>query len=73
MVFVVDTTVGATDADERVARVLLRSGKPVVVAANKVDGPAGEPEAAALWNLGLGEPHPISAIHGRGSGELLDA
>lgn len=73
VVFVVDTTVGATDADERVARVLLRSGKPVVVAANKVDGPAGEPEAAALWNLGLGEPHPVSAIHGRGSGELLDA
>ncbi len=73
VIFVVDTTVGATDADERVARVLRRSGKPVVLAANKVDGPSGEPDAAALWSLGLGEPHPVSAMHGRGSGELLDA
>lgn len=73
VVFVVDTTVGATDADEAVVRVLRRSGKPVVLAANKVDGPQGEAEAAALWNLGLGEPHPVSALHGRGSGDLLDA
>lgn len=73
VVFVVDTTVGATDSDERVARVLRRSGKPVVLAANKVDGPSAESDAAALWNLGLGEPHAVSALHGRGSGDLLDA
>lgn len=73
VIFVVDSTVGATDSDEYVARVLRRSGKPVVLAANKVDGAAGEADAAVLWNLGLGEPHPVSALHGRGSGDLLDA
>jgi len=73
VVFVVDATVGATDADEDVVRVLRRAGKPVVLAANKVDSATGESDAAALWNLGLGEPHPVSALHGRGSGDLLDA
>jgi GTP-binding protein len=73
VLFVVDSTVGATDADEAVVRVLRRAGKPVVLAANKVDGPAAEAEAAALWNLGLGEPYAVSALHGRGSGDLLDA
>jgi GTPase len=73
VVFVVDATVGATDADETVVRVLRGAGKPVVLAANKVDGPSGEADATALWNLGLGEPHPVSALHGRGSGDLLDA
>ena len=48
-------------------------GRYVVLAANKVDDLRGEAEAAALWNLGLGEPHPVSALHGRGSGDLLDA
>ncbi len=73
VVFVVDATVGATDADEAVVGVLRRAGKPVVFAANKVDTAAGEADAAALWNLGIGEPHPVSALHGRGSGDLLDA
>ena len=73
VLFVVDATVGATDTDEAVARVLQRAGKPVVVAANKVDDARTEADAAALWNLGLGEPYPVSALHGRGSGELLDA
>jgi len=73
VVFVVDAVVGATDADEAVVRVLRASGKPVVLAANKVDGPSGEADAAALWALGLGEPRPVSALHGRGSGDLLDA
>jgi GTP-binding protein len=73
VVFVVDSTVGATDADEAVAKVLRRSGKPVVLAANKVDGPTGEADATALWNLALGEPYAVSALHGRGSGDLLDA
>lgn len=73
VLFVIDTTVGATDADEAVARVLHRSGRPVVLAANKVDDTRAEADAAALWSLGLGEPHPVSALHGRGSGDLLDA
>ena len=73
VLFVVDATVGATATDEAVVRLLRRSGKPVVLAANKVDDARGEADAAALWNLGLGEPHPVSAVHGRGSGDLLDA
>jgi GTPase len=73
VLFVVDAVVGATDADEAVADVLRRSGKPVVLAANKVDDAPGEPAAASLWSLGLGEPYPVSALHGRGSGDLLDA
>ena len=73
VVFVVDATVGATATDERVVTLLRRAGKPVVLAANKVDGPQLEADAAALWNLGLGEPHAISALHGRGTGDLLDA
>lgn len=73
VVLVVDATVGATESDLAVARTLQRSGKPVVVAANKVDNARLEAEAAGLWNLGLGEPVPVSALHGRGSGELLDA
>ncbi|REF38050.1 GTP-binding protein [Thermasporomyces composti] len=73
VVFVLDVTVGATDIDEAVVRILRRAGKPVIVAANKADDVRGEADAAALWNLGLGEPHPVSALHGRGSGDLLDA
>jgi GTPase len=73
VLFVVDTTVGITDADETVVKILRRSGKPVVLAANKVDDQRLEAEAAGLWNLGLGEPMPVSALHGRGSGDLLDA
>jgi GTP-binding protein len=72
VLFVVDATVGVTDADAAVASVLRRSGKPVVVAANKVDDTRAESEVAALWSLGLGEPAPVSALHGRGSGDLLD-
>ena len=73
VLFVVDAVVGATDADTAVAAVLRRSGKPVVLAANKVDDAPGEPEVHGLWSLGLGEPVPVSALHGRGSGDLLDA
>ncbi|WP_084129695.1 ribosome biogenesis GTPase Der [Demequina sp. NBRC 110055] len=73
VLFVVDATVGATASDEHVVRLLRASKKPVVLVANKVDGPQGELEAAALWNLGLGEPYPVSALHGRGTGDLLDA
>ncbi|MFN8171904.1 MAG: ribosome biogenesis GTPase Der [Candidatus Nanopelagicales bacterium] len=73
VLFVVDAQVGATDTDEAVVQVLRRAGKPVILVANKVDDTAGELEAAALWSLGLGEPYPVSALHGRGSGDLLDA
>jgi GTPase len=72
VILVVDATVGATAADEAAARVLLRSGKPVFLAVNKVDSEKSEADAAALWSLGLGEPHAISAMHGRGVGDLLD-
>lgn len=73
VVVVVDATVGATSTEEAVARVLRRAETPVIVAANKVDDERGESEAAALWSLGLGEPYAISAAHGRGTGDLLDA
>jgi GTP-binding protein len=73
VLFVVDATVGITDADEAVVRILRGSGKPVVLAANKVDDARTEAEAYGLWNLGLGEPWPVSALHGRGSGDMLDA
>ena len=72
IVLVVDATVGATATDEAVARVLRRSKTPVLLAANKVDSERMEAEAASLWSLGLGEPHTISAAHGRGTGDLLD-
>ena len=73
VLLVVDATVGPTDTDAAMVRVLRRAGKPVVLAANKVDAQRGESDAAGLWSLGLGEPYPVSALHGRGSGDLLDA
>lgn len=73
VVLVVDAMVGITDDDDTVVKVLRRADKPVVLAANKVDDQRGELAAASLWNLGLGEPIPVSGMHGRGSGELLDA
>ncbi len=72
VIFVVDATVGPTDVDEAAVRMLRRSSKPVILVANKVDNAALEAEAHSLWSLGLGEPHPLSALHGRNSGDLLD-
>ena len=72
VLFVVDARVGATDEDEAVANVLRRSGKPGVLAANKVDDARSAADATSLWSLGLGEPVMISAMHGRGAGDLLD-
>ena len=72
VVLVVDATVGVTPEDERVALLLRRSESPVVVVANKVDDAGHE---AAIWEfmgLGLGEPFPVSALHGKGTGDLLD-
>ncbi|WP_203135668.1 ribosome biogenesis GTPase Der [Microbacterium sp. JZ31] len=73
ILFVVDAMVGATSTDEHVVRLLRKTDKPVFLVANKIDDARHEPEAYALWNLGLGEPHPVSAIHGRGVADLLDA
>jgi GTPase len=70
---VVDVTVGAVEEDDAVARILRRAGKPVIVAVNKVDDERREADAWSFARLGLGEPFPISAGHGRGTGELLDA
>ncbi len=72
VLFVVDAQVGALDEDESLVTLLRRSKKKIILAANKVDGQVEEADAHALWNLGLGEPHFVSALHGRGSGDLLD-
>ena len=72
VLFVIDAQVGALDEDESLVNLLRKSKKKVIVAANKVDGPSEEADAHALWNLGFGEPRFVSALHGRGSGDLLD-
>ncbi len=72
VLLVVDATVGPTEDDVAVARVLKRSGRPVRVVANKVDSSQREPDAWAALSLGLGDPWPVSALHGRGTGDLLD-
>jgi len=70
---VVDASVGATATDEAVAKVLRRSKRPVLLVANKVDDDRLTADVASLWSLGLGQPYPVSGLHGRGSGDLLDA
>lgn len=70
VLFVVDASAGVSEDDARVAK-LLRD-VPVLLAANKVDNSGQEPDVAELWQLGLGEPVPVSALHGRGIGDLLD-
>ena len=72
VLFVVDAQVGQQSDDDALISVLRKSKKPVMLIANKVDSEKDELEAHSLWNLGLGEPHFISAAHGRGSGDLLD-
>ena len=72
IVFVVDGSVGVTDEDEEVARVVRRSNKPVILVVNKVDNPSSEDEAWPFYSLGVGEPRAISANHGYGTGDLLD-
>ena len=73
VVLVVDVAVGPTEDDSVVAAILRRAGKPVLVAANKADDPRDEPSATEFYRLGLGAPVPLSALHGRGSGDFLDA
>ena len=72
VVLVVDGQVGMTTTDERIVKMLRASGKPVVLAVNKIDDQSSEYMAAEFWKLGLGEPYAISAMHGRGVGDLLD-
>ena len=72
VLFVVDAQVGQQSDDDALISVLRKSRKEVMLIANKVDSEKDELEAHSLWNLGLGEPHFISAAHGRGSGDLLD-
>jgi GTP-binding protein len=73
VLLVVDATVGVTEEDDQVARVLQRARVPVIVVANKVDDERREADAWGMERLGLGVPYPVSALHGRGSGDLLDA
>ncbi|MDT4917953.1 MAG: GTPase [Pseudonocardiales bacterium] len=73
VLFVVDGRTGATETDLVVARTLRRAKRAVVLAVTKVDDERYEPDASELWSLGLGEPYPVSGLHGRGSGDLLDA
>lgn len=72
IIFVVDGTVGVTDEDEEVARAIRRSNTPVFLCVNKMDDPARELAAWDFYSLGVGEPRPISASHGHGTGDLLD-
>jgi len=72
VMFVVDAQVGALDEDESLVNLLRKSGKKVLLVANKIDNAEDESDGYALWNLGLGEPRFVSALHGRGSGDLLD-
>ncbi|MGH2821251.1 MAG: ribosome biogenesis GTPase Der, partial [Actinomycetota bacterium] len=73
VVLVVDGRTGPLEDDLAVAELLRRSGKPALVAVNKADDPEDEPAATAFYRAGLGDPLPVSALHGRGSGDLLDA
>jgi GTP-binding protein len=72
LAFVVDAHVGALDEDDILVQELRKAKTPIVLIANKVDSDVDEADAHALWNLGLGEPRFVSALHGRGSGDLLD-
>lgn len=72
VMFVVDAQVGALDEDQSLVDLLRKSGKKVILVGNKIDNAEDEADGYALWNLGLGEPRFVSALHGRGSGDLLD-
>jgi len=72
LAFVVDAQVGALDEDDILVQRLRKAKKPLILIGNKVDGEREEADAHGLWSLGLGEPYFVSALHGRGSGDLLD-
>jgi GTP-binding protein len=73
VLFVIDGRTGATETDLTVARTLRRGGRPVLLVVTKIDDERSESDAAELWSLGLGQPYAVSGLHGRGSGDLLDA
>ena len=73
IVMLVDGKTGATSTDEDVAKILKRTDKPVFLAVNKMDNPANEQAIHEFWSLGLGDPWPVSATHGHGTGDILDA
>jgi GTPase len=73
VLFVVDTRAGVTAGDEEIAQILRAARRPVIVIANKVDDPRRDVEALEFHALGLGDPVPLSALHGHGTGDLLDA
>lgn len=73
ILLVVDAAVGVTDEDARVSALLRKAGHPTLVVANKVDGDSRDADVWAFTRLGLGDPWPLSALHGRGTGDLLDA
>jgi len=73
VLFVVDAKVGITPGDEEIADILRRAHKPTLVLANKIDDPKQDPLALEFHRLGLGDPIPISSLHGYGTGDLLDA
>lgn len=72
VIFVVDGSTGVTAGDQDVARILLRSDKPVFLVVNKSDTPGDESLIHEFWSLGLSEPRAVSALHGHGTGDLLD-
>ena len=72
VLFIVDAKSGVTPGDEEVAEILRRARKPVLVLVNKVDDPSRDDEALEFHRLGLGDPIPVSALHGHGTGDLLD-
>lgn len=72
ILFVVDVQIGALDEDDSLIGLLRRSGKETILVANKVDSDVDEADGHALWNLGLDQPYFVSALHGRGAGDLLD-
>ena len=72
ILFVLDFKVGITQEDQDVIKLIRKTKTPVLLVANKVDGAEAENQIGELWSLGLGEPIPVSALHGRGSGELLE-
>ena len=73
VLFVVDTRSGITPGDEELAGILRRAHKPVFLLANKIDDPSRDMDALEFHRLGLGDPIPLSALHGHGTGDLLDA
>jgi GTPase len=72
VLFVVDTQTGITPGDEEIAAILRRSRKPILLVVNKIDDPSRDADAVEFHRLGLGDPIPISAVHGHGTGDLLD-